>query len=232
MMALLIFFSGDIAFCSEPQFQKLNMPTQEREYLYFESREGASTCQVFLIFLHGLQQCREGMFQGLEPLRQLANRKGIELIAPLGLKGSFRDDLPSFAWHPGDFDEHVSLIEAIISSLRSKNPDAKIILAGFSNGAFFLSDLIREREVLCDGFWLSCGGYRGEVKAPMHVNQKIVLEVGKEDHFHLEAVRFFRDDLITLGWELERTLFYHEHSGGHWMDLESFSEKMSFLISK
>lgn len=88
----------------------------------------------------------------------------------------------------------------------------KVFLAGFSNGAFFISKLIQtEKELPFDGFYMRGGGCVEEGGNMTH-HYPVVLEVGLFDIYHFSCVRKLRDHLIRHGW---KNLRYNETFDGH-----------------
>lgn len=216
----------------ESNFQLLNMviKNKNRQFFKIDCPINFSQEKFFLIFLHGLEKNISFKDKFFLDLKKCSETMGINLIIPIGLKGSFPDKKDYFSWCPKNFDENMDFIEKIILFLSLKNPNSKMIISGFSNGSYFISEFLQKREINCNGFWIQCGGCRKNSRFLKNKDKKIILEVGKKDGLHLEHVRKFRDILVSSGWKIELDFFYYEFQGEHQFSLENFNKRIKTFM--
>lgn len=214
---------------------KKNIRIQDQDREFYISRVSKYTCtNHLLISLHGLEQNRKisaSTFMKFNQLGQKLTKRNLLAVFPIGLPGCFPKQEMSLAWLPLSMNRNLLFLHKLIEHLRGLHKFEKIFLFGFSNGAYFASEILQVDEChhYFDGFWIQ-GGSSEIQTTSKNRKSKIVLEVGKFDVWNYPSVKSTKKNLITCGWKLGDNLVYRELKLAHRMDFSYLDENLSFLI--
>ena len=110
-----------------------------------------------------------------------------------------------------------------------KIQEAAVIGGGFSNGAYFLSQILQSEDShLFSGFWLQGGGTSQPLQ-PYLIRKKVFLEVGRSDSGNIRSVRELKSHLLQHGWQEGSNFFYMEFDEGHHLYLKNIKSILSHL---
>lgn len=186
-----------------------------------------------LIFLHGLDQPAisaqaAGQYRFLS---DHARALGFVAAFPRGSLGALPRFPALLGWGPAGEDANAAFVHRLADTLvRNYQADSsKIVLAGFSNGAFFAAnELLRESPFRA--LFLSAGGSLPATPA-LTSRPRVYVEAGLEDAFELSTVRTLVGDLERNGWSKGKDLRVAFHPGGHNLYAMDFDAIWSFLIA-
>ena len=117
----------------------------------------------------------------------------------------------------------------MIAELKKDYEITNVLAGGFSNGAYFLSQILQSKDAdIFSGFWLQGGGNPYPL-TPHLVKKKVFLEVGCLDTGNRESVRELKTHLLQNGWQEDDTLFYVEWNQGHQLHVKHIEEVFLFL---
>lgn len=197
-------------------------------------REIPKNIRGVLIYFHGLQSSRFNT-NSWETIAETVLEYDILPIFPLGDRGLFPNKPQMFAWGPKQFNDNLEVLDQLISYLYKTYDltlSSPIVLAGFSNGAYFLSQVLQNSRNLPGvvGYWLQGGG--GPVsqinRSPL---PKVYLEVGKYDEYHFQSVQGEKRKLEKIFYKEEdkARFLYLEFDGGHEFWLNNFPVVYKFF---
>lgn len=214
--------------------KKMLVSGEEREYFVSRKESGdRDDCDV-LIFFHGLESERKisrNTWEKFLEMEKQVRGKNVILVFPVGCEGAFPSKLDHLAWEPALFEKNVSFLDHLIEKIKEEYEVGSILIGGFSNGAYFASRLLNERDQNdVKGYWLQGGGHN--ITKERISGKKVVLEVGVSDPWHFDIVRAVRSSLCQKGWIERKDLLYHELDGGHVLNLSFLDENLNFLHSK
>jgi poly(3-hydroxybutyrate) depolymerase len=210
--------------------QTLFVDGMPRRWLFVKPT-GAGRLVPAVVFLHGLDDLNisdqtRGQYQCIA-----ANARKLGFIAalPRGSVGALPAQPASVGWGPVAEDENVRFIRQLAGTLvhdHDADP-ARLILAGFSNGAFLAAkELLRDTPFTA--FFLSAGGEPAACAISGRRPQAYI-EIGTEDAHQLPLVRRLLEHLRSSGWIEGQTLQTVEHPGGHMLYATDFANIWSFL---
>ncbi|HOT28454.1 MAG TPA: hypothetical protein PLU72_09705 [Candidatus Ozemobacteraceae bacterium] len=209
---------------------------QEREYYLFVPEELPASQAVPLLFmLQGFDapDAPSGATRSL--YRQIADAARLHrfiAVFPRGMTGSYPDVPGVRAWCPEHFHENRAFLVRLVSELRRSYPvdEGRIILAGFSNGAYFAStELTVRTDTPFTGFWLDGGGYpygfRPDVK-----RRPVFLTWGERDIYNASYTRELEAFLVDHGWKRGETLLTVPHPWAHVFNNAAVGNAIAFLL--
>jgi phospholipase/carboxylesterase len=179
---------------------------------------------MVVVFLHGAN----GNAFGSVDLGRIVspNRKTcfVSPNGPIQIRGEHR------AWYGRNtkFSDSKTKIPPILRWVKKQNPDAKIVLGGFSQGAILTTNLIQEVSQLVDAFVvLSPSGWLEQNLASDKVQRRpIFYSHGILDKgLPFEKSKRLCDRFIELGYPVQ----WYEYNDGHVMPDELKFEIKSFL---
>lgn len=181
--------------------------------------------------MHGLIKPGEESFQFLQILKAIKNLDSLIIVFPLGLEGAFSYHSDMLGWTPKYFDDNKLFLKKIIANLEKDYGinTANVIAGGFSNGAYFLSQILQSKDAeIFSGFWLQGGG-NAYVLEPNLVKRKVFLEVGCLDTGNVESVRELKSHLLQYGWKENKNLFYTELNQDHQLHINDIEKILMIL---
>lgn len=230
ILTLLFMSSKVVANSSDFISQTIPVDGVNRKYLIAGNVTQKKNHKVLCVFLHGLTQEQNLDEHSLHQFREMqikGEKFDCLFVFPIGLQGIFPKEENSFAWWPDAEKKNLKFITLLLAKIKADFQIKKCVLAGFSNGAYFVSNYLQNNELAFDGFWMQGGG---EKLSDCHQksSQGIVLEVGVDDNWHLNSVKKLQKTLIECG--LGDKLLYRELPCDHKFDLQHFDENWKFLI--
>lgn len=215
--------------------QALDIDGMLRTWLLVEPAVRAAQAPA-LVFLHGLDDPAMSD-QARGHYRIFAEHaRALDFIAafPRGSLGALPSQPGSLGWEPAGEDANRTFLHRLAEVLvRDLDADpARLVLAGFSNGAFFVAkELARGAETPFAAFLLSAGGApTGGRVGPRR--SRVHVEVGHQDTHQRDAVRELVEQLRSAGWLDGRDLRAVEHPGGHVLEVRDFEDVWRFLTSR
>lgn len=208
----------------------------EREYYLFAPEELPASQPVPLVFmLQGFDapEAPSGATRALYwQIAVAARMHRFIAVFPRGMTGSYPDVPGVRAWCPGHFHENRAFLVRLVAELRRSYPiDAsRVILAGFSNGAYFASTELTVRpDTPFTGFWLDGGGYpyafRSDVK-----RLPVFLTWGERDIYNASHSIILETFLVDHGWKRGETLVSEPHHQAHVFNDAAVGNALSFLL--
>lgn len=162
-----------------------------------------------------------------------ARRHSFMAVFPRGMKGSFPDVPDVRAWCPEYFQKNRGFLVRLVSFLKRQHPiDARrVILAGFSNGAYFAStELTARPDTPFTGFWLDGGGYpyafRPDVK-----RHPAFLTWGAHDIYNASNTIELAEFLAGHGWRPDTDLRSESHPWAHVFNDDAVDRAVDFLLN-
>lgn len=215
-------------------FEKREIFVKEltREYLvYIPQKPGNAKPLKVLVFLHGLISPEEIFPQFLQIIQAVKHLDSVMVVFPIGLENAFPLHPDMLGWTPGCFDNNVLFLEQLLAQLNKdyKINASKVVAGGFSNGAYFLSQILQsDNSRLFSGFWLQGGG-NPQPLTSCFIRKKVFLEVGRLDTGNLQSVRELKSHLLKHGWEEGRNFVYVELDIGHHLYLKNIATVLENL---
>ncbi len=157
--------------------------------------------------------------------------KNILSIFPVGLVDSLPSQPNSLGWTPNTFEKNVCFVSHIIEETRKTSKIGSVIIGGFSNGAYFVSELLNKQvPESFTGYWMQGGGY------PIRENddskkERIAIEIGVLDKWHFEHIQAISLNLKDKGWIEGENLHYRELNVGHVLNLSNLDTHLDFFIN-
>ena len=192
--------------------EKIILNEKKREYLiYLPNPTKDLKPTKVLFFLHGLLNPKEVSSQFLQIVQAVKHLDSLMVVFPIGLKKAFALHPDMLGWTPSYFRDNVLFLESIITQLKKeyKIQEAAVIGGGFSNGAYFLSQILQSEDShLFSGFWLQGGGTSQPLQ-PYLIRKKVFLEVGRSDSGNIRSVRELKSHLLQHGWQEGSNFFLH-----------------------
>lgn len=212
--------------------QMLEVGGLERRWLLVRPETEAKVLPV-LVFLHGLDEetISKQTADQYTFLAQQARSLGFIAAYPRGLRGALPAQAGSLGWQPVGEDANRRFLLRLIEVLVSKHgaDRARIVLGGFSNGAFFVAkELLCERDTPFSAFFVSAGGNAAAECTP-HRRVPVYVEIGLNDTYQLAGARAFTAKLEQFGWLPGRDILVVEHPGGHAFYGQRFDDIWRFL---
>lgn len=218
--------------------ETLSVDGTPRTWLLVEPA-GAAKLAPAVVFLHGLDDPTISN-QSRSQYRFIAAKAlslGFIAAFPRGSIGALPGQPGSLGWGPAAEEVNARFIHQLADVLvRDYHADpTRLILAGFSNGAFFAAkELLRETPFTA--FFLSAGGEPpgGEpIICPITTRRpRVYVEIGLEDAYQLAPVHCLLEHLRSSGWVEGETLRSVEHPGGHMFYAGDFDDVWTFLTRR
>jgi len=207
-----------------------------REYYLFVPPELPSSQRVPLVFmLQGFDTLEEpsGTTRSLYwNIAAAARRHAFIAVFPRGMKGSFPDEPGVLAWCPEYFIKNRSYIIRLVDEMKRQfaiDPD-RIILAGFSNGAYFASvELTTRPDTPFTGFWLDAGGYPYAFN-PHVKRHPVFITRGALDIYNASYTLELSEFLASHGWQAGSNLFSETHEWAHVFNEAATDRAIDFLL--
>jgi poly(3-hydroxybutyrate) depolymerase len=213
---------------------KKNLRIQGQDREFYISHISKHSCTNYLfISLHGLEQNGEISASTFVKFNQLGHeltKCNLLAVFPIGLQGCFPKQEMSLAWYPLSRNRNFFFLQKLIEHLKGSHKIEKTFLFGFSNGAYFASEILQSDEChhYFDGFWIQGGS--SEIQATLkNRRSKIVLEVGEFDAWNHAAVKSAKKNLVAYGWKLGDNFVYRELKLDHTMDFSYLEENLVFF---
>lgn len=208
----------------------------EREYYLFVPDELPASRPVPLVFMLQGFDSPEAPSDATRSLYwQIADAARLHrfiAVFPRGTTGSYPDVPDVRAWCPERFHENRAFLVRLVAELRRWYPvDAtRIILAGFSNGAYFASTELTVRpDTPFTGFWLDGGGYpygfRPDVK-----RLPVFLSWGERDIYNASYTKDLEAFLLGHGWRRGENLLSESHPWAHVFNDAAVGTALAFLL--
>lgn len=186
---------------------------------------------MVLVFLHGLGDETTIAAQRDLIANACSKKEDVVLVCPIGSKGAFKKFPGLYGWTPDGHNEHIVFLRALNKTLKKdfNLEKSHFIGFGFSNGAYFLSNiLVKSDSDLFDAYWMQGGGNPVPAISSL-IKKKAVLEVSLEDVGNKNSVYLLKDHLLNLGWELNCNLMFNSVGGKHSINLEHLDQVLHFL---
>ena len=212
--------------------ERIVVNNKNREYfIHFPNKAKDAKPAKVLFFLHGLLNPKEVFSQFSQIIQAVEHLDSVMVVFPIGLKQAFALHPDMLGWTPGHFKDNVLFLESIIAQLKKdyKTNEIVVIGGGFSNGAYFLSQILQsEYSRLFFGFWLQGGG-NPQPLPPHFIKKKVFLEVGSLDSGNIRSVRELKSHLLQHGWQEGHNFFYMEFDEGHRLYLKNIERILNDL---
>lgn len=209
-----------------------------RSYGVVSPERGSGPYPV-LVFLHGLDDSDPKPQVTLQQYRFLAAKArslGFIAVFPRGLPG-INAALPASLGWSGDPEleraNHRFLL-ALVQDLESRYPVSsdRLILAGYENGAYFVSrELTMHPDTPFKGFWCDSGGEWVDYVEIYGRLPRVALTVSNDDWLDLKNVRGLRDQLLDHGWSQDSNLLFILRPTGGGLDESDFPAVWRFLTT-
>ncbi len=233
IIAFIFFVAFKISFSKKNLIKKKIIINGFSRYYYISNKDLVrSDSSNVLIFFHGLEnedKISKNTFQIFNEMEKKAENTNLVLIFPIGIKGAFPNNKELLAWGPDEKEKNVNFVNQLADELKNEYSVNALLIGGFSNGAYFATDLLNSDNETFQGYWLQAGGSNKKINSNL-VKSKIVLEVGLKDPWHLKSMRNLKKQLIENGWILNKNLIYRELDFSHNLDISYFDENMNFLL--
>lgn len=189
-----------------------------------------------VIFLHGLidaENLPDLVLEVLQKQETAFEGEDLIFIFPVGLKGAFSEQGDRLGWWPNFLDQNSELFENLVKKFKNTVSLDKVVLGGFSNGAYLTSHFLQSHEnTIFDAFWIQGGGYVEAESQLREKQKKAVIEVGVDDIWHYDTVKNLGNHLMKNQWHEGQDFLFRELENGHELNLNHLRENLEFLLNK
>lgn len=199
-----------------------------------------------IVFLHGLDGAwpsRKFTKPQYEFINKLAWDKNLIAVFPKGTEGACHDPkvdtkneyLFHYCWNTKN-DKDRSFLKKLVEAMTNqyKIDPKKVLLIGFSNGGYFVSDyFLFHNDNVFSGFSVYSAGAIDAEKSNSDLSKlKLSLNVGLKDKYQLDEMRNLESFLISKGMKLNQNLKYYEYIGSHEMSKKALEDDIDFFFKQ
>jgi len=218
--------------------ETLDVNGETRSYYLFEPEERPASGPVPLVFmLQGFDSPGDPSAATRDLYWQIAvaaRRHGFIAVFPRGRPGSYPDVPGVRAWCPAGWLENRTFLLRLLDALKRRYPidPDRIILAGFSNGAYFASVEVTARpDSPFTGFWLDGGGYpyAFDTRIP---RRPVFLTWGLRDKYNASYSSELFWFLADNGWTPGGSMHVETHEWAHVFNADAVDRALAFLLNE
>jgi predicted esterase len=245
LLASVLGFLGPVARAyasSEPRWCAPELEDLDGEVCHAAPAQAEQAADTLVIFLHGvIQPGTEWQWAQQRAIARAAKSNGFEALMPRGRRGIGPRGMEDWWTWPTGVRAQRAVEDALVEEWlgarkkveeRRGAPFSRMVVIGFSNGAYYAASLALRGRMAVDGYGLFAGGgseYLERQAERVKLRPPIYLGYGGRDPVAKKDARALGAMLARVGW---RHKLVGRPAVGHTMTDAGLREALDFVVGK